>query len=334
MKMFPVALVAAAVLGALPRIEAQEVKLGTLAPEGSPWHKILQDMGEDWKAAAPGMKFKIFPGGVAGDEPDMVRKLRIGQLHMAALTGVGLAEIAPECMSLQMPMLLRTDEELDYVRDKIAPKLEKILLAKGYVVLNWGEAGWTHFFGQKPVVTLADLKQTKLMVWDSNPGEIAAWKEAGANPIPLASTDMHTGLKSGLINAFCTSALAALSFQWFGSAKEMSEMNWAPLIGATIIKVEKWNALNAAQQPALLKASAKAGESFRAETRKQSIVAVDTMKKYGLTVHAVPPDAVAAWEKAAKAAWPALMGKSVPAELVAELEKLRDEYRATKPAGK
>ena len=328
------ALVVAGCLYAAPLSYAQEVKLGTLAPEGSPWHKIIQDMAEEWKAATPGLKFKIFPGGVAGDEPDMVRKLRIGQLHMAALTGVGLSEIAPEFLALQMPMLLRTDEEMDYVREKMAPKFEKLLLDKGYVVLNWGEAGWTHFFGQKPIVTVADLKANKMMVWDANAGEIAAWKGAGVNPVPLAATDMHTGLKSGLINCFCTSALAALSFQWFGSAKEMSDMNWAPLVGATIIKAEKWAALDAKFHPALLKAAKTAGDQFRNETRKQSIVAVDTMKKHGLSVHSVPAEEVVVWEKAARGAWPALMGKSIPAELVAEIEKLRDEFRAQKPPGK
>jgi TRAP-type C4-dicarboxylate transport system substrate-binding protein len=329
------ALLALGAFTAEPAALEQEVKLGTLAPEGSPWHKIIQDMGEEWKAAAgPGLKFRIFPGGVAGDEPDMVRKLRIGQLHMAALTSVGLAEIAPEIMAIQMPMLLRTDEELDYVRDKIAPRFEKLLLDKGFVVLNWGEAGWTHFFGQKPIVTVADLKGTKLMVWEGNPGEHQAWKAAGVNPVPLAATDMHTGLKSGLINAFTTSALAALSFQWFGSAKEMSDLNWVPLIGATIIKVEKWNALDPKLKPALLASAKTAGVAFRKETRAQSIIAVETMKKHGLTVHTVPPEEVAVWQTQARLAWPALMGKTVPLELVTEIEKLRDELRAQKQQGK
>jgi TRAP-type transport system periplasmic protein len=145
---------------------AQTIKLGTLAPEGSPWHNILRDMAESWKTATGGtVQFRIYSGGVAGDEPDMVRKIRVGQLHAAALSGAGLSAIAPEIQALQMPMMLTSSEELDYVRDRLAPKLEAILEAKGFKVLNWGDAGWVQFFAQKPVVGPEDLKPMKLFVW-------------------------------------------------------------------------------------------------------------------------------------------------------------------------
>ena len=132
---------------------AQTIKLGTLAPEGSPWYNAIRDMAESWKGATGGrVQFRIYPGGVAGDDPDMVRKMRVGQLHAAVLSGTGLYDIAPEVQALMMPTMLASDEELDYVRDHVAPKLEAILEAKGFKVLNWGEAGWLHFFAQKPVM--------------------------------------------------------------------------------------------------------------------------------------------------------------------------------------
>lgn len=312
-----------------------QIKLGTLAPDGSPWHSILRDMAEEWKTAMNGkMKFQIYAGGVLGDEPDMVRKMRAGQLHAAALTGVGLAEIAPEVMALQLPMLVRSDEELDFIREKLAPDLEALLKQKGFVVVNWGEAGWVHFFAQRPLVKLEDLSKVKLMVWAGNAGELAAWKDVGANPVPLAATDIHTGLKSGLITAFSTTPLAALSFQWFGSASEMSDMKWAPLIGATVVTAKQWNAIPAEVRPALLKSGEKAGSLFRTETRQRSVEAVEAMKKIRLTVHHAEPGDVVEWEKQARIAWPKLMGKSYPPELVAKIEKLLAEFRAQKAQGK
>jgi TRAP-type transport system periplasmic protein len=312
-----------------------QVKLGTLAPEGSPWHTIIQDMGAEWKKALDGkLRFQIYPGGVAGDEPDMVRKMRVGQLHAAALTGVGLAEIAPEIMTIQLPMLLRTDEELDFVRDRIAPQFEEILLKKGFVVLNWGEAGWVHFFGQQPVVRVGDLGKVKLMVWAGNAGELAAWKNVGASPVPLAATDVTSGLKTGLITALSTTPLAALSFQWFGQAKQMSDMKWAPLIGATVITQKQWNLIPENAKAALIASAREAGVAFRKETRKQSAAAIREMQKLGLVVHAAPPDAIAEWEKQARIAWPALMGRSYPPQLVLRIEAIRDEFRLQNPPGK
>ena len=325
-------ILALALVGGAPESnQDQTVKLGTLAPEGSAWHNILRDMAEEWKKATGGkVSFKIFPGGVAGDEPFMVKKMKIKQLQAAALTVVGLSEIAPEVMAVSMPRLLQTNEELDYVLEKMAPKLEAALEAKDYKVLNWGDAGWVTFFSQQPVVTLEDLRKRKMFVWASSTTEVDVWKDAGVTPVPLEATEIHPALKTGRIDAFSSTALAALSFQWFGSAKNMTGMNWAPLIGATVIRKDAWEKIPADLKPALLKAAKETGERLRKETRKLGDESIEIMKKNGLVVHPVPPEALAEWEKQARAAYPKIMGKSIPADWVKEVEKYRDEYRASK----
>ncbi|HYF00267.1 MAG TPA: TRAP transporter substrate-binding protein DctP [Planctomycetota bacterium] len=324
MKTVAAALVAAAGFGAL---QDQTVKLGTLAPEGSAWHDIIRDMADDWKKASGGkIAFKIFAGGAIGDEPDMVRKMRIGQLHAAALTGVGLSEIAPEILGIQLPLLVRTYEELDAVLEKLAPRFEKGLAEKGYVVLNWGDAGWVHFFGQKPIVTIDDLRAMKMFIWAGSDMEVGVWKDAGVPVVPLQATDILPGLNNGLINAFSTTPLAALSFQWFGLAKNMTAMRWAPLIGATVITQKAWARIPDAQKPALLAAAKKSGERLKAETRKLGDKAVELMKERGLVVHDVPAAALAQWEKMSAEAWPKI--KSVPPDLVEEIRKILAEHRA------
>ncbi|MEE8504045.1 MAG: TRAP transporter substrate-binding protein DctP [candidate division NC10 bacterium] len=312
---------------------AQTIKLGTLAPEGSPWYNIIRDMAEAWKAGTGGkVRVRIYPGGVAGDDPDMVRKMRIGQLHAAVLSGAGLSNIAQEIMALQMPMMLASYEELDYVRGRLAPKLEAILEAKGFKVLNWGDAGWVHFFTQTPVVRPEDLQPMRLFVWSGDTAFVEAWKDAGYRPVPLAATEIHTALQSGLINALPTTPLAALSFQWFGLAKHMTDLKWAPLIGATVISTRMWRRIPDDVKPLLVESAQKAGARIRGETRKLGEEAVEAMKKYGLVVHHVPPEVAAHWEKKARAGYPKLLGKVVPAALVAEVERLRNEYRASQIA--
>jgi TRAP-type C4-dicarboxylate transport system substrate-binding protein len=305
---------AAAILSASPA-QAQVLKLATLAPEGSPWHDIIVDIGESWKAASGGrITLRVYPGGVAGDDPDMIRKMRIGQLQAAVLTGAGLAQITPEIQALQMPMMLSSYEELDYVRDRVAPKLEALTEAHGFKILSWGDAGWVRCFSPQPVIRPADLKPLKIFTWEGDPAYAEVIRRMGFQPVPLAATDIYTGLQSGLISAVPTTPIAALSFQWFGLANHMTDFKWAPLIGGLVITTAAWRSLP------------------DDKIRPLEDEAIAAMKTHGLVVHPVPPDALKEWEAIGRGSYPYLVGKVVPAAMVAEVERLRDEYRAQKPS--
>jgi TRAP-type C4-dicarboxylate transport system substrate-binding protein len=329
MKSFPfkAMVLAVAVSFAVP-VHAATLKLGTLAPKGSPWHKALQDLAAKWAKLSGGkVKLRIYPGGIAGDEPDMVRKMRIGQLHAAALTGAGLARIAQEVQALQMPMMFRSDAELDHVRGKLGAKLEGALQARGTRVLNWVDAGWIYFFTQKPVVTPEDLKPLKMFSWVGDSAYVEAWRASGYNPVPLPATEIHTGLSSGLIKAVPTTPLAALANQWFGLAKNMTDMKWAPLVGATVISKRGWSRVPKAERAKLLKAAREMGAGLQPKIRKLDDEAIAVMKKHGLKVHAVPDAVKAKWVKGARQGYPRLVGKVVPKAIVDEVQRLRDAYR-------
>lgn len=309
---------------------AQTIKLGTLAPKGSPWDKALQDLAASWSEASQGqVRVRIFSGGVAGDEIDMVRKIRIGQLHAAALTGAGLTKIAQDIQALQMPMMFRNDDELDFVSARLSGRLEATLEEKGFKVLNWVDAGWVYFFTQDPVVRPADLKRQKLFAWVGETAHIEAWRDAGYQPIPLPATEIHTALSSGLITAVPTTPVAALAFQWFGLAKNMTDVKWAPLVGATVISTRVWDRIPEDLRQRLLTSAQTLGEASQTTIRELGPKAIAVMKTHGLTVHSVPPEVVVKWEERARQGYPKLIGKIVPADLVAEVEQLRDEYRAS-----
>jgi TRAP-type C4-dicarboxylate transport system substrate-binding protein len=308
---------------------AQTIKLGTLAPEGSPWYQVIRDIAESWKEISGGqVEVRIYAGGVAGDEPDMVRKMRVGQLHAAALTGEGLARIAQEVQALQMPMMFRSDAELNYVRGKLGPRLEAIFEERGFVLLAWGDAGWVHFFAQEPVLHPDDLKPMKLFTWAGESAIVEAYKDAGYQPVPLAATDILMALHSGLINAFPTTPVAALSFQWFGLAPHMTDLKWAPLVGAVVISKRAWERIPEKLRPRFHDAARQAADRLQVRVRELGDEAVAVMQRHGLSVHAVPEAAVPAWEQAARAGYSRLVGAIVPADMVATVERLRDEYRA------
>ena len=316
--------------GAFAQEASLTLKLGTLAPEGSPWDTIMRDMGEQWKAA--GVKLLIYPGGQLGDEPDIVTKMRIGQIQVGVLTVVGLAQIDKGVQALSVPMLYKSYAESDYVRKKMQPVLEERLLKKGFKVLNWGEAGWVNFFGKTPIYTPEDLKKAKFFVWGNDTDTMNIWKSAGYSPIPLAATDILPNLQTGLINSFDTTPISALSFQWFALAPHMTNMRWAPLVGATVITTKAWNKIPASVQPALMKAASEAGVRFRDDIRSGEQKAIDAMVKHGLKVHEITPEQYDLWEKAFIGVYPQISGTVVPADMMQMAIKYRDEYRARKKA--
>jgi TRAP-type C4-dicarboxylate transport system substrate-binding protein len=327
-------LCAATLLLAAPRParaeeEAVRVRLATLAPDGSSWHQTLKKMGERWKQApGGGVRLTIYAGGVQGDEADVIRKMRVGQIQAAAVTAVGMSEVDPGCQALQIPMMFRSHEELDYVRDHMKSVLEKRLADKGFVVLNWGEGGWIRFFAKDRFAKPDDLKKMKLFVWTGDAASVDLWKSYGFNPVPLASTDVLTSLQTGLITAFDTTPLVALSSQWFGLAKHMLDLKWAPLIGGTIMTKAAWDKIPAAARPEVLKAAQDAGESLKDEVRAADQKAIDAMKDHGLMVEPADAAVEEAWRQTAESAWPKIRGNIIPADMFDEVRRLRDEYRA------
>jgi len=335
MKWFVMTCLAAAAIISAPELgSAQVIKLGTIAPRGSVWFDALQDMGAAWKAESGGsIELVIYPGGVAGDEPDMVRKMRIGQLQAAALSEAGLHQILPEVRALMMPMVLHSYAELDCVRDRVAPELERLFEAKGFKILNWGDAGWIRFFTTKPVIRPDELKKLKIFVWAGDDTAVAdAWKDAGYQPVPLAVPDILTGLESGLIDAVPTTPIAALSYQWFGVASHMTDIKWAPLVGATVITMRAWNVIPDRLKPQLLQVAQSAGAGLRQQVRPFEDTAIKAMVSHGLTVHQVPPEIQTAWETSATAGWRNRIGSLVPPAMLAKVERFRDECRAAQPA--
>jgi TRAP-type C4-dicarboxylate transport system substrate-binding protein len=333
----------AALFGFLVTGRAQqiEIKMGTMAPEGSPWHKVLERMGERWRDISGGkVRLKIF-AGTLGDEPDLVNKMRINQIQAVALTGVGMSDIEKGVGCLQIPMLIQSYEELDCVRDRMAPKLEKMIESRGYVVLNWGDAGWVHFFSKSRVTSVDDLRKVKLFTWAGDADELELWKASGFRPVPLAATDILMSLETGLIDAVPTAPLFALWNQCFGLAPYMNDIKWAPLVGATVISKAVWEKIPQDQRAPMLKAAHDSGAELRTGIRSMGDEAIKTMtagqpgkRSVKLTIVHADPTALAEWRKQTEAAYPKMRGKIFPAELFDEARRLCDECRAGPAGGK
>ncbi len=305
------------------------VKLATVIPRGTSPHIALLEMRAKWRqASAGGVDLAIYPDGLMGGEAETVRRMRVGQIQAAMLSVEGLSEIDKSVTALQnMPFMFRSLDELTYVREKLRPDLEKRLLDKGFVVLFWGDIGWVRFFSKDAAVHPAEFKKFKLFVWAGDNDQVELMKALGFNPVPLETSDILTGLQTGLINAVATAPLYALAGQFYGPCSHMLEINYAPLGGATVITRKTWDSIPPATREALLKAAAEAGEQVTAKGRAESDAALEAMKKRGLKVQTVTPAIEAEWRQFLEGVYPKIRGRMVPAEMFDQVQNLLRDYR-------
>lgn len=315
------------------RAQTQTIKMATLVPQGSSWHLILQQMAEEWKTASGGkVAVRLYPGGVAGDDPDVVRKMRLGTLNAAVLTSVGLAEIDKSVFSLSVPLMYDSYDEVYGVLEKLRPSLESKFQAKGFVVLSWADGGWVHFFSQKPVAKPDDLRALKLFSWASDTDAIEILKAARFNPVPLPSTELATALQTGLVQAFSAPPGVALIAQYYNHAKFLTDLDWELLLGAVVVSRDAWDKIPADLQGKLRAAAEKAGRRLREEIKAGAARDIQAMKKRGLAV--VPVDAAARrqWQQLMEGLYPKIRGTVVPADAFDAALKARDAWRAAHKA--
>ncbi|MFQ5750632.1 MAG: TRAP transporter substrate-binding protein DctP [bacterium] len=291
------------------------IKMATLAPNGSPWHEIMKDMAADWYDVSQGkISLRIYPGGVAGDEADMVRKIRIGQLHAAAITNNGLSRIATEVNVLTIPMAVDSWESLDRLREAMTTRLERLFKKKGFLILNWGDAGWVRFFVPDSIPSVEAVQKAKLFVWSGDDRTVEIWKSTGFKVVPLAATDILPGLQTGLINAFNTTPIMALASQWFPFTKYMIDMPWAPLIGATVINLKTWNKIPESMQLKLKQIAEETGLKMQSEIRRMEKEAIAVMQKHGLKVMTPTSEQIKNWRTVMETTYPKIRGSIIPKE--------------------
>jgi TRAP-type C4-dicarboxylate transport system substrate-binding protein len=311
------------------RAQAAVVKLATLVPEGSVWDKALRDMGAEWSSSTQGrVSLRVYPGGVAGDEPDVVRKMRIGQLQAAAVTTAGLASIDPSFNVFNVPMFFTSYPELYATLDKLEPVLKARLDAKGFVLLSWGHGGWVYFFTKNPVESVDGLRKSKMFTWAGDDEMVSIWKSKGFNPVPLAATDIMTGLQTGMIDSYPTTPLLGLTLQWYRQTPNMVGMGMAPLVGGLVMSKVAWLKLPEADRASVQAACDRMERRLEIEVPRQDTSAVAEMQKRGLKVNAVSAANAAQFRSVAEEFATAMAGVRIPPDVLALARKERDAFRA------
>jgi TRAP-type C4-dicarboxylate transport system substrate-binding protein len=267
------------------------LKFATLAPAGSAWMQLLEAWAEEVREKSDGrLVFKIYPGGVQGDEPDVLKKIRFGQLQGGAFTGYGVGHIYSPARALELPFLFNGIDEIDYVRGRFMPAIEQGYRDNGYELLGWMEVGLIYFFSSKPIYSLEDLKKRRIWQWTGDPMGQAFFDASGIAPVPLSIIDVYTSLSTGLIDTVYCPPLGAIALQWFTKTRYVTNVPMANGIGSLVVSSRFFQSLPQDLQKLLKSTGQKTGEQLIEVTRRDNKESLKILKSKGMEFILNPED--------------------------------------------
>lgn len=261
------------------------LKFATLAPAGTTWVKLLEEWAEQVRTESGGrLVFKIYPGGVQGDEPDVLKKIRFNQLQGGAFTGYGIGQIYSPTRVLELPFLFENIEEIDYVRERLMPSIEQGYRDNGYELVGWMEVGFIYFFSRHPIATLDDLRQRRIWYWQGDPLGKAFFDASGLAPVPLSIIDVYTSLSTGMIDTVYAPPLGAIALQWFAKTQYITNVPMANGIGSLVVSRRFYQSLPQDLQKLLKRTGSETGAKLVAATRKDNVESLELMKARGMVM--------------------------------------------------
>jgi TRAP-type C4-dicarboxylate transport system substrate-binding protein len=297
--------------------EGYTLRIASLVPEGSSWMKVLNAWNKTLKERTNGkLKLRFYPGGSQGDERDFVRKMRVGQLDGGVVTMTGMSMLIPAMNVLVLPGLLETYEKLDRVREKMAPDFGAMFEKEGFKLVGWGDAGKTRLFSVKPIKRPSEIKAMRPWVWKDDPIFVEFYQVIGASAVRLGVPEVYPALQTRMVDVVSSSAITAVSFQWYTRVKYMTAHNSAIIVGGTMMRKDKYDELPADLQEAFDSTAARAHEILNKVVRKEDEKAYKVVVDKGIQ----PVDAgdgKAEWDEAHKKVRDNLTGRMFPKSLVA-----------------
>ena len=303
-------------------------KIGSAAPENTPWGRALNRLAAEWHEISNGeIEVVVYHGAIAGDESQMVRQARLGRLQAVVMTNTGLSAFSDGVMTLSMPLLIRDQDEYDYVFEHVREELEADIARHQFRVISWSMAGWLYFFSADTVRTPADLRQVTLAASPEEADLIAAYELMGYQAEGSSYTERLTDLASGRVDAFLTVPILAAAFQWFGATPNMLGLTIGPAPGAIVITESAYRRLPRDIRDELMAVADSINQDLTYDIAVLEAEAIDVMRSYGLSIAELSDRERQLWIEELEASYDVTLDLVFDQGLYETIRELLDEYR-------
>jgi len=306
------------------------IKIATIAPESSSWMKDMRAGADAIEQATEGrVKFKFYGGGVQGNDKQVQRKMRTGQLHGGAFSSGGLNRFQKDADIFALPMLFNTIEEARYVRDELEPVIRQRLEEAGYVNFGLAAAGFAYMMATQPAYTLDDLKGRKVWIPEGDPVGFAALRALGVAPVVMPVTDVMTGLQTDLLDSITAPPVGAVVFQWHTQLNYLADVPIAYVYAALLVEKRVFSRLTTEDQAVVREVMEGIYRKFDKYGVSENQEAMQALLASGL--ESITPDAedVAEWREVVRQSHRQLAAEDVfDPVLYDRIESLLEQYRA------
>lgn len=284
-------------------MDAATIKLATLSPDGSVWIALLREAGVKIEQETAGrVKLKIYPGGVMGDDPTVMRKMRIGQLQAAILTTGSFGKIFSDAQLYNLPMQFASFEEVDYVRERLDGVLRQGLEDNGFICPGLAEVGMAYAMSTRPVRSINDTSGIRFWTPTGNVGAVKAVTAFGISPVQLAITDVLTGLQTGLIDAVATPLVGALALQWHNQLDYILDLPFMYIYAVMVLPERSFRRLDDVDQEIVRRLLGDAVRAADARNRADHHAVRKVLQDQGLEFIQPSAEEVRQWQARARAA--------------------------------
>ncbi len=311
---------------------AATYKIATISPDGLSWMQKLRAGVKDISVVTDGrVKFKIYPGGVQGDDVTVLRKMRIGQLHGGAVAAGSLTRFYPDLQIYNLPLQFQSYAEVDAIRKDMDQMIATGLEDAGMVTFAFTETGFAYLLTQTPVTTIDQLKNLKAWIPDNDPIAAELIKSFDVSPIPLNITDVLAGLQTGLINAVVVPPSVALALQWHNHVSYMTDLPLVYIYSMLAMDKKAFSRIDAGDQAVVRQVMNRVFREVERDTRIDNAKALEALGVIG--IEKVTPENIDEWQRVADESVANLIqsGEISPESVQLYLDKLQ-AYRADAPS--
>ena len=319
-----------AVLIAVGPAQALEIKVASVAPDGSGWMRGMRAGAEEIRTLTEGrVTIKFYPGGVMGNDSQVLRKVRIGQLQGGAFTSGGLAERYAGFNLYGIPLLFQSLDEVDYVRTRLDAKLQAGLADAGFVSFGFIEGGFAQMMANEPISRVEDMRRRKVWSPEGDPIGFRVLEAMGLSPVVLPPTDVLTGLQTGLLDVVAAPSVVALVLQWHTKVKYVTNLPVSYSFGIFAIDTRVFDRVSSDDQEVVRTVMGAVMRNLDRQAREDDREARAVLEQSGLEFVPVSPENIARWRRTIEGLYPELrQRRDIDADLLDELLALLEEYRA------